>query len=63
MKNEVTITKDDFNAAISATMQNNMKDPHFEGHLESAMIYVMGGATFAREVMKILFGEEDKTDE
>lgn len=63
MKDEITITRADFNTAISATMQKNMKDPQFEGHLEAAMVYVMGGATFAREVMRVLFGEEDKTDE
>ena len=63
MKDEVTITRADFHTAIQMTMQKNMEDPHFVGHPESAMLYSMGGAVFAREVMKILFGEEDETDE
>ena len=63
MKDEITITRADFNTAIQMTMQKNMTDPHFEGHPEAGMLYSLGGATFAREVMKVLFEEEDETDE
>lgn len=65
MKGEIAITRADFNAAIETVMQRSMEDPHFEGHPEARMIYSMGGAVFAKEVMWVLFGdkEEDKTDE
>lgn len=63
MKDEITITRADFHTAIQTVMQRNMEDPHFEGHPEARMLYSLGGATFAREVMRVLFGEEDKTDE
>lgn len=62
MKDEITITKADFDTAIQMTMQKNMEDPHFKGHPEAALVYALGGATFAREVKRVLFEEEEEGD-
>lgn len=62
MKDEITITKADFDTAIKTMLQKNMEDPRFSEHPVGAFAYTMGGAVFAREVMMTLF-EEDKVDE
>ena len=60
----VMITEEDFDRAISMALQNNLTDPHFKEHPEGALIFSMGGAIFAKEVKKILFGaEEEKLNE
>lgn len=55
----IMITEEDFNRAIKLNMAKSLRDPHFEGHTEAAMVYSLGGATFAREVKNILFGKEE----
>lgn len=60
MKNKITITKTDFELAIKTVIEKSMANPHFS-HPESTMLYTLGGSVFAREVMRILFGEEEDT--
>ena len=62
MRNEVTITRADFNAAIQKVVQKSIEDPNWEGNASSVMLYALGGSVFAKEVERVLF-EEDETDE
>lgn len=55
----IMITEEDFDRVIMMNMTKNLQDPHFEGHPDAAMLYSMGGVTFAKEVKNILFGKEE----
>lgn len=59
----ITITEEDFDRAITTSMDNSLRDPRFEGNLSAAMMYTLGGAVFAREVKNTLFGKEEHHDQ
>ena len=59
----IMITKEDFDRVIMTNMADNLHNPHFEGKPDAAMLYSLGGATFAREVRDILFGREEHHDQ
>ena len=60
----IMISEEDFDKAISITLNSNLTNPNAKEHPEGALVFSLGGAIFAREVKKILFGtEEEKPNE
>lgn len=59
----ILISEEDFDRAIMKNLIKSIRDPHFEGHPDAAVMYSMGGAAFAKEVKIILFGKEEDHDQ
>lgn len=59
----VMVTEEDFDRAIMANMIKSLNDPHFDGHPDAAMMYVLGGMAFAKEVKRILFGKKEEDND
>lgn len=58
MKREITITRDEFNKAISIVAASSLTDEDFSDHPEAATLYSLGGIAFASKVGEYLFKEE-----
>lgn len=58
----ITITKEDFANAISQVTLDTLKDPKFEDKPEASMLFCLGGMAFAKQIMMVLFNEEESEE-
>lgn len=58
----ITITKDQFDAAVSEEIHRVISDPSNPDKSEAKLIFAMGGAAFAHGVMRRLFGENEENE-
>lgn len=59
----IMVTELDFDNAIMENMVKQITSQVFDGHPDAALMYTMGGMTFAKEVKNILFGRKQSHDQ
>ena len=58
MPKTITITKEDFDNAVTKVMESSMEDPTLKRSAEAMMLYTIGGVTFAKQVRDELFHDD-----
>ena len=56
--NEITITRDDFRAAIAKTVAESMNEEPLKNNPEAGVFITMSGIAFSNKMEEILFKED-----
>jgi hypothetical protein len=57
---KITITKKDFDEAVSKTLKNQMNDPKLKDDWMGLMLMSLSGVAFAANLGRELFGESEE---